>query len=43
MRADDRENFAKMSPVATAVTMRLVTDSATMIALAPALVGYIQP
>ena len=43
MRADDRENFAKMSPVATAVMTRLVTDSTIMIAFAAALAGYIAP
>ena len=39
----DRENLAKTSPVASAVTSRLTTDSVTMMTLAGTLVGYIEP
>ena len=42
-RAVDRENLAKTSPVASAVTMRLVTDSRIMMRFAAWLVGYIAP
>jgi hypothetical protein len=38
-----RENFAKMSPVASAVTMRLTTDSVTTRMFAAFDSGYIAP
>ena len=43
IRPVDRENFANTSPVATAVTMRPVTDSAITTVFAAALAGYIDP
>ena len=42
-RAVERENLAKTSPVASAVTSRLATDSVTITTLAATLVGYIAP
>jgi hypothetical protein len=42
-RAVDRENLANTRPVASAVTMRLVTDSTIMTMLAAWLTGYIAP
>ncbi len=42
-RAVERENFAKTTPVATAVTRRLATDCTIMTRFAPRLAGYIAP
>ena len=42
-RAVERENFANTSPVASAVSVRLVIDSATTSRFAAADSGYIAP
>ena len=43
MRAVERENFAKTSPVASAVSVRPVIDSATISTLAAGDSGYRAP
>ena len=43
IRAVERENFANTSPVASAVSVRLVIDSSTTIALAAGDSGNIAP